>query len=127
MDIKNMWTLHDLSRLLSLLLIIAISSAAAVNSGSFRTAEKTSCTGADGDFRFCPEDSPAAIIAPNNGSDRQTGIHPRKVSLVCGLTNAKAFGQGLVLSALSNGVSLSALVTQFKSPSLFALHSRLTV
>jgi hypothetical protein len=127
MDIKNMWTLHDLSRLLSLLLIIAISSAAAVNSGSFRTAEKTSCSGTDGDFKFYPEASPAVIIAPNNGSDRQTGIHPRKVSLVCGLTSAKAFGQGLVLSALSNGVSLSALVTQFKSPSLFALHSRLTV
>ena len=122
-----MWALRDLSRLFSVLLIIAISWTAAVNSGFVRTAEKSSCSGTEGDIRFCPEAAPAAIIAPNNGSDRQAGIHPRKVSLVCGLTSAKAFGQGPALSALSNGVSLSALVTQFKSPSLFALHSRMTV
>lgn len=122
-----MWALRDFSRLFSVLLIIVISWAATVNYGSFRTAVKSSCSGTEGDFRFCPEAAPDAIIAPNNGSDRHTGIHHRKVSSVCGLMNAKAFGQGPALSALSNSVSLSALVTQFKSPSLFALHSCLTV
>jgi hypothetical protein len=122
-----MWTLSDFSRLFSVLLIIVISWAAAVNYGSVGTAKKSSCSGTEGDFRFCIEATPAAIIAPKNDPDRQTVVHPRKVSLACGLTIAKAFGQRLALSTLSNGVSFSALITQFKSPSLFALHSCLTV
>jgi len=122
-----MWPLHDLSRLFSVLLIIAISWAAAVNYGYVRIAEKSSCSGTEGDFRVYSEAAPVAIIVPNNGPDRQTGIHPRKISLVYGLTSAKAFSQGPVLLALGNRVSLSTLITQFKSPSLFALHSCLTV
>jgi hypothetical protein len=127
MDIKSMWTLHDLSKLFSVVLVIAIGWSTAVNSGFVRKADKFSCSGNEGDIRFRLEVTAAAIIAPNNNSDRQTGIHPRKISLVCGLTNAKAFSQDSVLLALSNRVSFSALITQFKSPSLFALHSSLTV
>ncbi|HUT46011.1 MAG TPA: hypothetical protein VMX36_06975 [Sedimentisphaerales bacterium] len=122
-----MWFLRDLSRLFSVLLIIAIGWSAAVNSGFVRNADKSSCSGNEGDIKFRLEVAANAIIAPNNGPDRQTGIHLRKISLVYGFTSGKAFGQGLVLSALSNRVSLSALITKFKSPSLFALHSCLTV
>jgi len=127
MDIKSMWFLRDLSRLFSVLLIIAIGWSAAVNSVFVWNTDKSSCSGNEGDIKFRLEVAPAAIIAPNNGPDRQTGIHSRKISLVSGLTSAKAFSQGPVLLALGNRVSLSTLITQFKSPSLFALHSRLTV
>jgi hypothetical protein len=122
-----MWALHDLSKLLSVLLIIIIGWAANINSGSGRTAEKSSCSETKGYFRFHPEAASAAIIETNNAPDRQTGIHPRKVSLVYDLISSKAYGRGHALSSLSNGVSTSALVIQFKSPSLFALHSCLTV
>jgi len=122
-----MWSLRDFSRLFSVLLIIAIGWSAAVNSGFVRNADKFSCSGNEGDIRFRLEAAPAAIIAPNNGPDRQTGIHSRKIPLVYGLTSAKAFSRGPVPLALGNHVSFSALITQFKSPSLFALHSRLTV
>jgi len=127
MEIISMWSVRHLSGLFSVLLIIAISWAATVNSGFVRNADKSPCSGNETDHGFRLEVAPAAIIAPNNGQDRQTGIHLRKISLVYGLTSAKAFVQGLVLSALSNRVSLSALITKFKSPSLFALHSCLTV
>jgi len=126
-DIKNMSALRYFSRLFSVLLIIAISWATAINYGSDRTSEKSSSSGTAGDFRFCGEASPAAIIAPNNDLNRQTGIHPRKVSLVCSLMSAKACSQGQAPSSLGNGVSLSACVIQFKSSSLFALHSSLTI
>jgi hypothetical protein len=101
--------------------------AATINSGFGRTVEKSSCSETKGYFRFLPEAASTAIIAPNNDPNRQTGIHTRKVSLICGLISSKAYGQGLALSSLGNSVSLSALITQFKSPSLFALHSCLTV
>jgi hypothetical protein len=122
-----MWVLRDLSRLLSVLLLISISWAATINSGSGRTEEKSSCPETKGYFRFHPEAVSTAIIAPNNDPSRQNGVPTRKVSLVCGLISSKAYGQGLALSSLGNGVSLSALIIQFKSPSLFALHSCLTV
>jgi hypothetical protein len=122
-----MWFLRDLSRLFSVLLIIAIGWSAAVNSGFVRNADKSFCSGNEEDIKFRLEVAANAIIAPNNGPDRQTGIHPRKISLVSGLTSAKAFSQGSVLLALGNRVSLSTLITQFKSSSLFALHSCLTV
>jgi hypothetical protein len=122
-----MWAIHHLSGLFSVLLIIAVSWAAAVNPGFARNPDMSSCSGNKADTRFRLEVAPAAIIAPNNVQDRQTGIQFRKISLVYGLTSVKAFNQGPVLWALGNHASLSALITKFKSPSLFALRSCLTV
>jgi len=122
-----MWAMRRLYVFLSILLITAISGATVFNPVLVRNADTNYCSGNEKDARFSLEVAPAAIIASNNGQNRQTGIQCRKISLVYGLISTKALNQEPVLWAPGNHISLSALVTKFKSPSLFALHSCLTV
>lgn len=122
-----MWAIRYLSGLFSVLLIIAISGATFFNSGLIRKADKSSCSGSENDAMFRLEVVPTALIASNNGQDRPAGFQCRKISLVYGLTSVKTLNQSPVLWAFGHHASVSALITKFKSPSLFALHSCLTV
>ena len=122
-----MQILRYFSRWFSLLLIIAISIAVTVNYGPGKTSEKTPASGTAGNFRFYGDAAADALIEPGRDPNSLTGINLRKVSWVCNLVSTKAFNQWFASLFQGHGVSLSAWLIQFKSTSLLALHSCLTI